>query len=185
MSLVTIAPYSDDWALQFSRISAELLGVFSEDSIRVEHIGSTAVPRLAAKPVLDVLLGAQSLTAIEARIGALENLGYQYVPRYEHQLPMRRYFTRAGSGDALRIHLHAVVLGSDLWRDHLVFRDALRADGSLRAEYEALKLALADTFAGDKASYTAAKEPFIRSVIRSQPPASDSDGPSRPDPLRG
>ena len=164
MPNVIVSPYSPEWSDRFRDVRDELLLAFAPLAIAIEHIGSTSVPGLAAKPVIDVLLGADSLTDVESRIEALSGLGYAYVPKYERELPMRRYFVKSSAG-ALRIHLHAVERGSRLWQEHLAFRDALRADAGLRSEYQSLKLDLAERFAGDKSAYTDAKGPFIRAVL--------------------
>lgn len=119
-----------------------------------------------AKPVIDVLLGSASLRDIELRIDSLGAAGFEYVSKYESEIPMRRYFVKQPA-NSLRIHVHGVVEGSDLWLKHLAFRDALRNDAALREEYQALKLRLAREFAQDKAAYTDAKAPFIRSVLAS------------------
>ena len=167
MSSVSIVPHSDDWPLQFKALRAALLEAFAGMGVEVEHIGSTSVPDLAAKPVIDVLLGADSLAAIESRIGAVEGAGYQYVPRYEREIPMRRYFVKPAGSGSLRVHLYGVARGSPIWREHIAFRDALRADESLRAGYQSLKLELATRFAYDKSAYSAGKGPFIRSALAS------------------
>lgn len=164
MSAVVVSPYSPEWPHLFHVLRERLLPVFASQAIVIEHIGSTAVPGLAAKPVIDMLLGAATLADVESKIGALDALGFTYIPKYERELPMRRYFV-SGSAIPLRVHLHAVELDSPLWQQHLMFRDALRADASLRARYQSLKLELANTFAADKAAYTAAKSPFIQSVL--------------------
>lgn len=164
MSTVIVAPYSARWPALFDTLRDELHEGFAPGAVRIEHIGSTAVPGLAAKPVIDILLGAPSLDAIEARVDALADCGYRYVPEYERELPMRRYFVRTAE---LRVHLHGVAFDSPLWRDHLAFRDALRADAELRDRYTALKLALARAHALEKPAYTAAKGPFISSVLDS------------------
>ncbi len=160
---VRLLPHTPRWSEQFRALRAELLVVFADDAVTVEHIGSTAVVGLPAKPVLDLMLGAASLAVIEARIPTLAALGYTYVDRYEHELPQRRYFTRQPPG-AERIHLHGLVHGDLLWREHLRFRDALRADTDLRDAYARLKIDLAAS-SSDKAAYTAAKAPFIRAVL--------------------
>lgn len=77
MSTVAIHPYSSDWPLQFTQVQAELFAVFDDPGVRVEHIGSTAVPGLSAKPIIDVLLGADSLAAIESKVASLEGAGYR------------------------------------------------------------------------------------------------------------
>ena len=164
MAAVILAPWSPDWPLAFTTLAASLAPVFSGTDARVEHIGSTAVPGLVAKPVLDVLVGVAALGEVEARRAALDALGFRYRPEHERVLPQRRYFTR-DPGPGLRVHLHGVVVGSALWEDHLAFRDALRADDALREAYAALKQSLALRFPHDKAAYTDAKAPFIAQVL--------------------
>ena len=112
----------------------------------------------------DVLLGARSLSDIDSKIKTLEGLGYAYVAKYERDLSMRRYFVKSQSG-SLRVHLHGIEAGSQIWKEHLAFRDALRADPALVSQYAALKLRLAAEFANDKSAYTAAKAPFIQGVL--------------------
>jgi GrpB-like predicted nucleotidyltransferase (UPF0157 family) len=169
MASVVVVPYSNEWPSMFGHIRDMLVRAFKPITVVVEHIGSTSVPGLSAKPVIDVLLGANSLTDIESKISALDELGYLYVPKYETELPMRRYFVKSPP-DSLRIHLHAVELGSPIWVEHLTFRDALRNDSNLRSDYQYLKLQLATRFSDDKSAYTAAKDPFIQSVLASAAP---------------
>lgn len=164
MSSVVVSPYSLAWPRYFLAIRDELSAVFSPLAVAIEHIGSTSVPGLAAKPVIDVLLGARSLAEVESRIEPLAALGYAYVRKYEEALPMRRYFVKSPAA-SFRIHLHAVERGARIWQQHLAFRDALRSDPALRERYRSLKLQLAQTFADDKAAYSAAKDPFIQSVL--------------------
>ncbi|MFG6414128.1 GrpB family protein [Roseateles sp. DC23W] len=165
MSGVRLAEPDPGWPAQFDATAAALRAVLGDTPGAIEHIGSTAVPGLCAKPVLDLMLGVDNLAAVEARTTALAALGYRYRPAYETELPERRYFVRDATGDMPRVHLHAVVRGGVLWRDHLAFRDALRADAALAQRYGELKRALAARHAADKAAYTEAKAPFIRAVL--------------------
>lgn len=165
MPAVVVQPYSADWPRHFDAVRNELRGVFTSVDVAIEHIGSTSVPALAAKPVVDVLIGAPSLAHIEHRITLLSALGYEYVAKYEAELPMRRYFVKSPMLSP-RIHVHAVVTGSTIWREHLAFRAALRTNAALRSEYQELKLQLAARFADNKAAYTEAKDPFIKAVLR-------------------
>ena len=164
MSSVVVSPYRDEWPACFRAIRDELLSVLSCDDVSVEHIGSTSVVNLSAKPVIDVLVGVVSLPGLESRIPALARLGYDYRQQYEREIPERRYFVKAAS-ILPRVHVHAVETGSPLWCGHLAFRDALRSDSSLAKEYEALKLRLAQEHPDDKELYTSAKAPFIQRVI--------------------
>ena len=184
MSSVNIVSYSKHWPLHFAQVRDDLLTGFGDIAVQIEHIGSTSVPGLAGKPVIDVLVGADSLAAVESRTVALERLRYRYISKYEHELPMRRYFVKAEGTDSLRVHVHAVVLGSSIWHQHIAFRNALRSDGSLFSEYHSLKMELAARFPHDKSSYTAAKAPFIRSALESLQ-AVGANNSFNPMPLRG
>jgi GrpB-like predicted nucleotidyltransferase (UPF0157 family) len=164
MSTVVVSPYSAEWPNHFRVVREELLSVFAPIAVVVEHTGSTSVPGLAAKPVIDVLLGARSLEEIESKVKPLSGLGYSYVTKYEREFPMRRYFVKSSAASP-RVHLHAVELGSRFWLEHLAFRDALRGDSALRFRYQSLKLHLAKEFGDDKSAYSAAKGPFIQSVL--------------------
>jgi len=175
MREVVLRPYAPEWPEVFRDVREELLVAFAPVAVSVEHIGSTSVPGLAAKPVIDVLLGACSLSDVESRIGVLGELGYVYVPKHERELPTRRYFKRS-SPTSLRVHLHAVEIGSRIWQEQLAFRDALRADPDLLARYQDLKRRLAEEFASDKAAYTAAKGPFVRSVLAALLEGADAAG---------
>ena len=164
MTQPVLLDHQSHWSEHFRQLADELRSVFAPVVIQVEHIGSTAVPGLCAKPVLDVLLGAQSLAQVQAAVPALAQLGYVYRPEYEAQLPQRRYFVRP-AGASPRVHLHAVQQGDTLWQRHLYFRDQLCQNAHLREQYAALKRQLAQQHANDKAAYTLAKGPFIQQVL--------------------
>lgn len=134
----------------------------------IEHVGSTAVPAMCAKPIVDILVGARSLAAIEKRIPALAALGYRYVPEFEQQLPLRRYFVKPAQGKEM-VHIHAVEFGGEFWREQMAFRDALRSDARVFAEYAALKRRLARLFPRDRGAYTDGKAAFIRRVLDARP----------------
>lgn len=157
-------PYDPAWPEAFTRQRDAIANAFGDTRVRIEHIGSTSVPGLCAKPILDLLLGADSLAAIEARIPALAAIGYGYVPDHEDVLPMRRYFVRP-AGAHLRVHLHGVVEASAIWNEHLLFRDVLRRDARIREAYAQRKRELFAQHPDDRSAYTAAKAPFIRSLL--------------------
>lgn len=161
---IEILPYSALWPQWFAIERCLLTSVFSSPEVQIEHIGSTAVPGLGAKPIVDILLGAPSLAAIEAKIPALVARDYQYMPEHEAVLPQRRFLAKPQLRPR-RFHLHAVVLGSPFWSEHLAFREALRSDSEVARAYEKLKRELALRFGFDRAGYTEAKSVFIRSVL--------------------
>lgn len=159
---VVIADYSNEWPIFFKAEYTRLISIFPRCII--EHIGSTAVPGLAAKPIIDIMLGASSLTEIEDCIQQLALLGYEYFPHHERILPHRRFFSKAAS-DFPACHIHGVVKDTPFWLNHLAFRNALRANAELVAQYAQLKQRLATEFREDRAAYTDAKAPFIQSVL--------------------
>lgn len=163
---VLLSPYSPLWPAIFDFERQHLQAIFG-DATAIEHIGSTAVPGLGAKPIIDILVGAPSLAHVEACIPALRDYGYRYVPEFEKALPQRRYFTRT-DGHPGNFHVHAVVQGEDFWRAHLAFRDALRADAALAASYWKLKQRLAARFPNDREAYTDGKGDFVRDVLDRQ-----------------
>lgn len=161
---IVISEYSADWPRMFAEEAGGLRAAFAPDTVEIEHVGSTAVPGMGAKPVVDILLGAQSLAVIEGRIGALEARGYRYVPEFEALLPQRRYFAKPKDGPA-QFQLHAVERGSAFWDEQAGFRDVLRSDPAIFQRYLALKRRLAESFRTDIGGYTEAKAPFIRQVL--------------------
>jgi GrpB-like predicted nucleotidyltransferase (UPF0157 family) len=163
-SPVELVPARAEWPRQFEQLAVELQAVFPAGAVRLAHIGSTSVPGLIAKPVLDVLAGAAALATFEAAVPALAALGFVYRPAYEAQLPDRRYFVR-DAGTLPRVHLHGCVEGGPFWRRHLAFRDALRAQPAVAAEYAALKQGLVQRFAHDREAYTDGKTAFIEAVV--------------------
>ncbi len=129
-----------------------------------EHVGSTAVPGLGAKPIIDIMVGVTRLPDAELHIADLEEHDYEYVPEYEAQMPERRYFRKPQEG--LRTHhLHCVVEGSCFWRRHLAFRDYLRANPETAAAYFALKQQLALRHRTNRVAYTEAKSAFVESIL--------------------
>ena len=161
---VTIVPYDPEWPLMFEGERAALAEVFHGTGAEIEHVGSTAVPGLGAKPVIDVMVGVSRLADVEEKAKLLESAGYQYVPEYEAALPERRYFRKPPSRPRV-YHLHCVVKGSDFWKRHLQFRDYLRIHPTVAAEYYKLKCELASRCS--KAAYTEAKSSFVEGVLAS------------------
>lgn len=159
---VSVADYDPRWASMFEEARAEIMGRCGAAVVAVEHIGSTSVPGLAAKPIIDIMAGVESLDDARALVGPLAALGFEYVPKSD--FPGRRFFRRGLRGAGTH-HLHVVELGGREWRRHLLLRDYLRAHPETAARYERLKRALAATHGPDRGAYTAAKTPFIDSVV--------------------
>jgi GrpB-like predicted nucleotidyltransferase (UPF0157 family) len=127
----------------------------------VHHVGSTAVPRLEAKPVIDILVGVRDLETARACFGSLADLGYLYAS----YLPAEMHWFLKPSPARRTHHLHLVPASARRYRDELAFRDHLRADPQLAADYAALKRRLAGRYRNDRDAYTEAKGAFIRAAL--------------------
>jgi GrpB-like predicted nucleotidyltransferase (UPF0157 family) len=158
---IIICDYDPAWPLQAATAMGAIRSALGDRLLAIEHVGSTSVPGLAAKPILDLMAGVPSLDEARACIPAVEALGYTYRPG--DSIPERVYFNRGPEG-ARTHHLHMVVFGGAFWVRHIAFRDALRADPALAAEYATLKRRLATQYGSDRVGYTEAKTDFIRGV---------------------
>jgi GrpB-like predicted nucleotidyltransferase (UPF0157 family) len=159
---VVVAPYDPEWPSRFDQEAAVLGAVFAGSEAAIEHVGSTAVPGLGAKPVIDVMVGLSDLAQAEIRIGTLEVAGYAYVQKHEKQFPQRRYFRKPRLGPSA-YHLHCVLRGSEFWVRQLAFRDYLRAHPESASAYYELKRGLAVRLGREE--YTEAKGPFIERIL--------------------
>ncbi len=158
---IELVQYSTLWPVMYEEIKNQFYSSFGEKIAKIEHIGSTSVPGLSAKPIIDVLLGVNKLKDAEEIIPNMEQLGYEYVFKYEDIMPERRYFVKWQEGKSLH-HIHTVEITSEFWKRHLLFRDYLRLHDNVRDEYYRLKKQLADIDWEDKMGYTDAKTEFIR-----------------------
>jgi GrpB-like predicted nucleotidyltransferase (UPF0157 family) len=161
--VVRLVPYDPAWRTLFSAEAERLQKLFAAAGLLVtlEHSGSTAVPGLAAKPILDILGGYPEGTGVTEYIDVLTSGGY--VHRGEQDIPGREFFRR---GNPRSYHLHLTAIDSPFWRDHLTFRNRLRADEALRDAYGALKHDLAARFPRDREAYIEAKGSFVNDVLR-------------------
>lgn len=159
---VEIVPYDDNWPVMFAAEQERVARAFGPWLAgTVEHMGSTAVPGLAAKPVIDLLAPVYSLEASREAIPAAAALGYCYAP-YEPE--MRHWFCKPSFAHRTH-HLHLVPIGSAAWHQPLVFRDYLRSHADAAAEYASIKRELAQRFRSDREAYTQAKRPFIDRIL--------------------
>jgi GrpB-like predicted nucleotidyltransferase (UPF0157 family) len=166
---VRVVPYDERWPALFQHDARRIADAVAEaglPTLVLEHVGSTAVPGLAAKPVLDIGAAHAAGTDPLAYVAVLASLGY--VSRGSRGLPGREFFSR---GEIRTHHLHLVELHGTHWRRLLRFRDALRADPAIRDAYAALKRALAVTYPGDRDAYMRGKGDFVAGVLDAERPA--------------
>lgn len=160
LRVIEVVPYRPQWPALFEQEAAALRHALGEVAHRIHHIGSTSVPGLAAKPIIDILLEVTSLEALDALNPQMRALGYE--PRGEFGIPRRRYFPK---GEADRTHqIHAFVTGDEHVVRHLAFREYLRAYPETAKEYGELKKAVALECQNDIERYCDGKDAYVKAV---------------------
>jgi len=159
---VRIADYDPAWPLRFAELAASLRNALGHVAIRIDHIGSTSVPGLAAKPVIDLQISVVRLEPVDPFGEPLQRLGFVY--RFDNPERTKRYF-REPPGHP-RTHIHVRKGGSFSEQFALLFRDFLRGDSQAREEYEAVKRNLAERYRMDRSGYTNAKAPIVWAIIQ-------------------
>ncbi len=159
---VALRQYDGRWAELFELERARLQAALGNDVLAVEHIGSTSVPGLTAKPILDIGVAVENFDTAFALVPRLEGLGYTF--RGEQGIPRRHYFVQ-GADTKRTHHLHMLERTNPEWRDLLGFRDRLRAQPETAQAYERLKRQLAEQHPNDREAYTDGKVEFVRAVL--------------------
>lgn len=149
------------WPQQFEAIRQQLAKALGNTALRIEHIGSTAVPGIPGKPTIDIQVSVADLEREEVYRSQIEALGWPLRARE----PEHRFF-RPPAGEPRTVHIHVCQVGSEWERGHLLFRDYLRAHPERAAQYAALKQQLASTIGHDRAAYTRSKDPFIAETMQ-------------------
>jgi GrpB-like predicted nucleotidyltransferase (UPF0157 family)/GNAT superfamily N-acetyltransferase len=160
---VVIVPSDPGWAAALEAERRRVANALGWPLADVEPIGSTSVPGLAAKPILDLMGGVPELPVGRDSILAAARLGYDY--HGAAGIPGRQYFSRPALADALAAHLHVAARNGEFWERHLRFRDYLRTHPQVAAEYGALKQKLAAAAGTDRIAYLEGKGPFITAVL--------------------
>ncbi|MHC4552772.1 MAG: GrpB family protein [Planctomycetota bacterium] len=155
--------YNPEWPGVFEREKQRLLTALLPVVPTIEHIGSTAVPGLIAKPIIDIMIGLADFSAADSLVPTIQSHGYEYFPQYEDIMPYRRFFKKT-DGDTVTHHIHMVRIESDFWIRHLLFRDFLTNHTQATADYAALKSQLAHQDWNHTNDYADAKTDFIRAI---------------------
>jgi len=157
---VRVVPYDPDWPVAFVVEAESIRGALQDRQIEVHHIGSTAIPEIFAKPIIDILLVVPSLELLDSQVPSMEALGYESLG--EFGIAGRRYF-RKNSTTGIRTHqVHAFDAGSTGARRHLAFRDYMRSHPDAAREYSLLKQRLATEFQQSMQDYIDGKDAFVK-----------------------
>ncbi|OUS06630.1 hypothetical protein A9Q90_05655 [Gammaproteobacteria bacterium 54_18_T64] len=160
---VILEAYDPSWPSKFEAEKQRLLAIAGQWLCgSIEHVGSTAVPGMVAKPVIDIMFGIKSLQHSKQAIAVLVASGYDYWP---YKADLMHWFCKPS--DALRTHhLHLIPFASPLWFERIKFRDILRSNTTVAKQYAGLKRQLAETYSTDREAYTEQKWPFIQQVLQ-------------------
>jgi GrpB-like predicted nucleotidyltransferase (UPF0157 family) len=161
MRNVRVVDYDPAWPVAFEREAALLTGIFGADLVAVYHIGSTAVPGLPAKPIIDIMPVVHDIARVDLYNDDMMAAGYE--PRGEYGIPGRRYFSKGGDEERSH-HVHAFQIGNPGVARHLAFRDYLRGHSDVAQEYATLKITLARRFPHDIEGYMDGKDAFIKDL---------------------
>lgn len=163
MPAVVIVEYDPQWPMLFEEEKARVLEVTGNKVLAVEHIGSTAVPGLGAKPIIDMMAGVQGLAEADQCILLLRKIGYtSFTPEPQDS---DHYYCCGKGPHSVGYHLHLVRFKSHEWEKHLLFRDCLRNHSEVAQQYYELKKELAARYHSNRGTYTKTKTSFIESVI--------------------
>ena len=161
--LVRLVPYQPAWAELFREEEARLRAALGERVAQIEHVGSTAIPGVDAKPILDIVVAVRDVTEAAPFEQALAPIGY--VHKRENDRPGRLYFVKRTPDDRSTHHLNITEPGTECWFTHVAFRDHLRSHREVADEYRRLKRELARRHTHDRAAYQEGKAAFIERVL--------------------
>jgi len=160
---VQVVPYQPVWKELFETEAVKLRSALGNHLLQIEHVGSTSIEGMDAKPIIDIIVALKSLDKTKAFVPVLQTLGYNH--KEDDDVPERVFFVK-GSRSKRTYHLSLTELASGYWRAHILFRDYLQTLGDVAEEYRQLKRALAEQYPDDRGSYTAGKERFIERVLK-------------------
>lgn len=158
---IVVVPYDPEWPVLFAELALRIRAALGPLALRIDHVGSTAIPDLAAKPIIDVQVSVSSFDDIAGMEKAMASIGFQY--RSENPDRTQRYFREVPGGR--RTHIHIRRSGSFQEAFTLLFRDYLRCHPADAKAYEENKYDLARTYFDDRLSYVNGKGPMIWSII--------------------
>ena len=157
---VFLAQAHDAWAAAYELAAERIVAALGEHIVRIEHVGSTSIPEVRAKPILDILVGVRDFDDASACVPPMTAIGYTY--RGENGIPRRHYFIK---GDPRTHHVHMVEVESDDWRETVRFRDLLRMNPGLAGQYARVKERLARIYPNDREAYQREKDKVVRSIL--------------------
>lgn len=162
---VRLEAHDPVWGEHYAREKELIRNAIGELIEDIQHVGSTAITDLHAKPIIDIAIAVTDLSVVHDCVGPLVSLGYEYLGDREK---IGDHFFVKGPGENRTHYIHMVQSDSRKWKDYLVFRNVLRQNSEIRQEYDALKLELSKAHADDRKSYTNSKGIFVERILKSR-----------------
>jgi len=160
-----LVDHRPEWLTTFQQEASELWECLGNRAIDIQHVGSTAVADLPAKPILDVAIGVSAPDGVDPVVARLSQHGY--IARGDSGSEGGYLLVKESAPDVRMVHAHVVAITDRQWADYIAFRDVLRRDSNIRDRYAALKKTLAVQYGNDRRAYTSGKAAFIREVLDS------------------
>lgn len=157
-----LVPYQPQWKAAFETEAELLRSLIGDAALQIEHIGSTAIPGMCSKPIIDLMVAIEDLNAAHNWITKLEQQSYEFRPNVA---PPDRLFFAKGERSNRTHHLSVTEPDSVFFREKILFRDYLSNNDEAFDEYEELKTKLAEKFADKRENYTYGKEQFVRRIL--------------------
>jgi len=158
--IVEVVPYNPNWKQKFKEEAKKIKNIFEEIFVDIHHIGSTAVPLVKAKPIIDIMVEVEDINKVDDYNKQMEELGYEALGEYG--IPKRRFFQKRGNKRTH--HIHIFETGSPQIKRHIDFRDYLISNSKVAEEYSLLKENLAKKYRYDIDKYQEGKESFIKKI---------------------
>ncbi len=159
---VELKEHNEKWKKEFEEEKKVLKEIFKDDALEIEHVGSTAIPGLKAKPIIDMAIAVKDLDVALKHVEELEKHGYNFRGNAGIE---GRYFFAKGPEDNRTHYLHVEPINSSNWETHIMFKRYLLENPEVIKEYEKVKAELAEKYPNDRKSYTAGKDEFIKEVL--------------------
>lgn len=159
---VAVCPYTKEWAVEYQKEEKILKELLKDINCRIEHVGSTSIPGLSAKPIIDIAIGTNTTEEIFEVAKVLENAGYDMLDEFEKK---GEILARKGTPECRTHYIHIQKIGSPYWNDFVYFKKYMLDHPDAVKDYENLKCALSVKFANDRKNYTKAKHEFISGIL--------------------
>lgn len=161
---VKLYPHSNEWENLAEATIKDLKDIFSDKAVDIQHVGSTSIKEIKAKPIIDIAVGVKSFDDVDKLIETLEDKGFIHVEKNDDE--NQRFFSSGDfDADTRTHHIHVVIFGDKEWCDYIKFRDTLNNDVSKRMAYEELKINLEKKYPNDRYRYTESKSDFIMRIL--------------------